>query len=435
MNTNEVNQELLSFLSKGVTAFHAIAAVKEKLDQEGFQELAESEPWSLEDGGRYYAVRNQSALIAFRYHHDYQGYMMGAAHCDSPSFKIKVNPEMKENGYVKLNVEMYGGALIYPWLDRPLSVAGRIVVRQGDSLVTKLVRVDKDLLMIPSLAIHMDRSANEGHSWNVQTEICPLLGQDGCGSLLDVVAKEAGVKAEDILGHDLYLYVRTPGTVWGAADEFVSAPHLDDLQCVFGILNGFLQAKDSASLPLCCIFDNEETGSLTKQGADSTFLADVIERIGIASGKSADEQMACAANAFLVSGDNAHAVHPTHGEMADPVNKPKMNGGIVIKHNGNERYATDAVSETIFRRICQAIGVPTQTYANRSDLPGGSTLGNISTAQVSMPTVDIGLAQLAMHSSYETAGAMDTLYLERASAEFYRTAIINHGDGNYELKA
>ncbi|MGM9917712.1 MAG: M18 family aminopeptidase, partial [Lactimicrobium massiliense] len=155
MNTNEVNQELLSFLSKGVTAFHAIAAVKEKLDQEGFQELAESEPWSLEDGGRYYAVRNQSALIAFRYHHDYHGYMMGAAHCDSPSFKIKVNPEMKENGYVKLNVEMYGGALIYPWLDRPLSVAGRIVVRQGDSLVTKLVKVDKDLLMIPSLAIHM----------------------------------------------------------------------------------------------------------------------------------------------------------------------------------------------------------------------------------------------------------------------------------------
>ena len=433
MNTNEVNQELLSFLSKGVTAFHAIAAVKEKLDQEGFQELAESEPWSLEDGGRYYVVRNQSALIAFRYHHDYQGYMMGAAHCDSPSFKIKVNPEMKENGYVKLNVEMYGGALIYPWLDRPLSVAGRIVVRQGDSLVTKLVRVDKDLLMIPSLAIHMDRSANEGHSWNVQTEICPLLGQEGCGSLLDVVAKEAGVKAEDILGHDLYLYVRTPGTVWGAADEFVSAPHLDDLQCVFGILNGFLQAKDSASLPLCCIFDNEETGSLTKQGADSTFLADVIERIGIASGKSADEQMACAANAFLVSGDNAHAVHPTHGEMADPVNKPKMNGGIVIKYHANQQYTSDAVSSAYFQVICKEAGVPVQSFVNRSDKRGGSTLGNLSNRHFSQNAVDIGLPQLAMHSCYETAGTKDTAYLIAAMKCFYGHHFVSDGNGKFSI--
>ncbi len=286
--------------------------------------------------------------------------------------------------------------------------------------------------MIPNVAIHMQRNINDGMSFNAQVDMIPLLGSIAAkGSLTKLVAEAAGVKADQISGSDLFLYNRAKGTIWGNDGEFVSAPQLDDLQCAFASLNGFLAGDNAKTVSVLCVLDNEEVGSGTKQGADSDFLRTSVSRICEALGKSVGELMP---SSFVISADNAHAVHPNHPEYADPVNKPAMNGGIVLKFNGNQRYATDAVSEAIFRKICQAVAVPVQTYVNRSDLAGGSTLGNISTAQLSINTVDIGLAQLAMHSSYETAGSMDTLYLEKAAAEFYRTAITRLADGEYEIK-
>lgn len=427
-------RKLSSFIASSPSKFHVVANIARKLLNDGYTELKESADWDIERGGKYFLTRNGSSIVAFKVGSDPKGFNVMASHADSPTFKLKPNAELETLGkYIRLNTERYGGMIMSTWLDRPLSVAGRVTLQQGGRIRTALVNLDEDTLLIPSVAIHMNRNANEGMSYNPQVDTIPLMGSEAAkGKLMSSIAANLGVKESEILSSDMFLYNRTPASVWGNDGEFVSSPKLDDLQCAYATLQGFLAGDNPETVSVYCVFDNEEVGSGTKQGADSDLLRLTTERICL---KLQLCKWKMLANSFMVSADNAHAVHPNHPEYADPTNRPFMNGGIVIKHNGNERYATDAVSETIFRRICQAIGVPTQTYANRSDLPGGSTLGNISTAQVSMPTVDIGLAQLAMHSSYETAGAMDTLYLERASAEFYRTAIINHGDGNYELKA
>ena len=395
----DINEKLLDFLHKSPTCFHAIDEIKKILVKQGYRELSEADSWNLEIDGRYFTVRNQSSIIAFRIPTtDYKGYMIGAAHSDSPTFKVKENPEIVGNGVVKLNVEKYGGMLCAPWFDRPLSVAGRVIVKENGKLVTKLVRVDKDLLVIPNLAIHMNREANTNATYNAQVDMLPVFGtEDAKGKFMEVVAESICVKVEDILSHDLYLYTREKGTVWGYQNEFVSAGHLDDLQCAFGCLYGFLGANDSESIPVVAIFDNEEVGSGTKQGADSTFLEDTLERIALSCGKNPEEAKRAIASSFMVSADNAHAVHPNHVEKADPINRPQMNKGIVIKYNANQKYTTDAVSAAVFKEVCAAVNVPVQTFTNRSDMAGGSTLGNISNAHVSLNTVDIGLAQLAMH--------------------------------------
>ena len=419
----DINEKLLDFLHKSPTCFHAIDEIKKILVKQGYHELSEADCWNLEIDGRYFTVRNQSSIIAFRIPTtDYKGYMIGAAHSDSPTFKVKENPEIVGNGVVKLNVEKYGGMLCAPWFDRPLSVAGRVIVKENGKLVTKLVRVDKDLLVIPNLAIHMNREANTNAT--AQVDMLPVFGtEDSKGKFMEVVAESIGVKAEDILSHDLYLYTREKGTVWGYQNEFVSAGHLDDLQCAFGSLYGFLGASDSESIPVVAIFDNEEVGSGTKQGADSTFLEDTLERIALSCGKKPEEAKRAIASSFMVSADNAHAVHPNHVEKADPINRPQMNKGIVIKYNANQKYTTDAVSAAVFKEVCAAVNVPVQTFTNRSDMAGGSTLGNISNAHVSLNTVDIGLAQLAMHSSYETAGVKDTAYMIKVMEEFFNSHI------------
>ena len=428
--------ELLNLIENSPSCFHATENFCAMLRDAGYVQLLETERWTLREGGKYFVVRNGSSVIAFRIPRaDFSGFMISAAHSDSPTFKIKENAELAGRAGVRLSTEKYGGMLMGTWLDRPLSVAGRVLVREGGRIVTKLVNIDRDLLIIPNVAIHMNRTANDGAKFMANVDTLPLLGgEDAAGSFRTLVAQAAGVRAEDILGSDLFLYVRTRGSVLGAHDELIAAPKLDDLECAFGCMKGFLSAQAADSVPVCCIFDNEEVGSETKQGAASTLLSDVLQRICAALGRDGEGYRMAVANSFMVSADNAHAMHPNHPEYADAANCPQMNGGVVVKFNANQRYTTDAVSAAVFRSVCADAGVPVQVYANRSDLAGGSTLGSIANTKVSLNTVDIGLAQLAMHSAYETAGAKDLDYLTAAMTEFYSRSFRADGLGGFTLE-
>ena len=431
MTARETAEEMLKFIQKSPTCFHAVGNLKEMLETEGYQELKEAEDWSVVKGGKYYVVRNDSSLIALQFpdKDEIKGFHMVASHSDSPSFKVKEGPEMiVEKQYVKLNTEKYGGMILSTWLDRALSVAGRVVVKEGETLQTKLVNIDRDLLVIPNVAIHMNREMNKGVEYNPQVDMLPLMAgslsseqeQDGKNALLKMVAKEAGVEPEDIWGQDLFLYTREPGMILGANEEFVFSPRLDDLQCAYSSMKAFLESKPQEYINVCAVFDNEEVGSGTRQGADSTFLEDVLIRVCEAADKTPGQYRQLVAGSFLISADNAHAVHPNHPEKADPTNRPYLNGGIVIKFHGNQKYTSDAVSSAKMKDLCKKAGVPCQIYTNRSDILGGSTLGNISTAHVSVSSVDIGLPQVAMHSAVETAGIMDTWYCVEALKVFYQ---------------
>ena len=429
-----VNAKLIDFIKQSPSSFHAVETVARRLEAEGYISLPECAAWTILPGGKYYVTRNQSSVIAFTVPTAApRGFMMCASHSDSPTFKIKEHPESESAGmYVKLNTERYGGMLCSTWLDRPLSVAGRVVVKSEGKIQSRTVCVDRDLLLIPNVAIHMMRGANDNMSYNANVDMFPLMGSTAVkGSFKKIIAEAAGVAAEDIIASDLYLYSRTAATVWGAENEFISSPRLDDLQCAFASLEGFLAADAKDSVPVLAVLDNEEVGSQTKQGAASTFLYDVLMRICSALGM---EYLPAISRSFLVSADNAHAAHPNHPEFSDANHRPKMNGGIVIKHNANQRYTTDAVSQAIFASICEAADVPVQYFANRSDMAGGSTLGNIANTQVSLNTVDIGLAQLAMHSSYETAGAKDTEHLITALTRFYSSSLNVLADGEYVIE-
>ena len=437
MNFDNVNRELFSFLDHSPNAFFAVRNMCDLLEQAGMIRLYEGAPWSLAAGRGYYVTRNDSAVIAFRIPGaDYTGFQMMASHCDSPVFKIKANAEITiENQYVKLNVEKYGGMLCAPWLDRPLSVAGRVIVRTPDGIETKLVNIDRDLLIIPNLAIHMNRQVNDGYKFNAQADMLPLFCEKGeeSDSFLKLIASEAGVSVEDILDTDLFLYNRMPAVSLGLNNEFIASGRLDDLQCAFASLKGFLQAKPGNSVAVHCVFDNEEVGSATKQGAAGTFLRDTLRRINRAMGRTEDDYLMSIASSFLVSADNAHAVHPNHTDKTDPTNRTYLNKGIVIKYSANQKYTTDAVSGAVMRAVCQKADVPFQTFLNRSDMLGGSTLGNISQSQVALNTVDIGLPMLAMHSPYETAGAKDTAFLIEAAKVLFSSSIEGKGDGSYKL--
>lgn len=432
---------LFRFIESSPTAFHAVEQMGRRLEEQGYCRLLEGEVWRLEQGGKYYVARNGSSLIAFRIPEGRPaGFQIMASHSDSPCLKIKENPELTaENAYVKLNVEGYGGMLQASWFDRPLSAAGRILVQSEDEIAVKLVNVNRDLLMIPSLAIHMNREANRGYVYNIQKDLTPLWGllaegEQGTGKFLDLIAREAGVKKEDILGSDLFVYNRMPGCVWGDREEFISIGRLDDLECVFASMEGFLKAQEGGSIPVCCVFDNEEVGSMTKQGAASTFLKDTLSGICEALGNTPSDFRRALASSLMVSADNARAVHPNDPGKSCPRNRPVINRGIVIKFSGNQKYTSDALSAGMFRRICREAGVPTQVFTNRSDLAGGSTLGNLSSAQVAVHCVDIGLPQLAMHSSYETAGVRDLEYLIRAAKTFYEASLEETGAGRYRIR-
>ena len=452
MKISEMTKDLKKFLDESPVGLYAAANIRGMLLENGYTECQEGSEWKLVPGGRYFVMRNGSAVIAFQIpkEESWAGFQIAASHLDSPTFRIKSNAEIVvENRYVTLNVEKYGGMLLAPWLDRPLSAAGRVLVRTESGIETRLVNIDRDLMIIPNVAIHMNREMNNGYKWDMKQDLRPLLAgvqapeaavpaadrsTEDIGTIFRrLVAEEAGVSPEDVLDTDLYLYNREKASVIGLNGEFISSGRLDDLQCAFGTLKGFLAARQGKSIAVYCAFDNEEVGSMTKQGADSSFLRCTLERISTALGRSRGEFMASLSSSFMISADNAHAVHPNHPELEDPSHRPVPNGGIVIKYSANQKYTTDAVSGAVMKEICRKAGVPVQIFYNRSDLAGGSTLGNISTTQLSINTVDIGLAQLAMHSAYETAGVMDTEYLARVSAVFFSGAVTGTGDGRYRL--
>ena len=424
---DKYNAGLLHFIEKSPEAFHAVGSIKTLLIEAGYREIKETESWNLVPGGKYFVTRNSSSVAAFQIPELQEngepeqdkkitdvvkGFHIVAAHSDSPTFKVKEKPEIKvEEQYVKLNTEKYGGMLMSTWLDRPLSVAGRLVIREEGNIREIPVNVDKDLLVIPNVAIHMNREANKGVEYNPQVDMLPLYAQAGGDKdFMDTVAQAAGVKAEDILAHDLFLYVRQKGRRIGADGEYLLSPRLDDLQCVYAAVTALTESIPQNYINAVVVFDNEEVGSGTRQGADSTFLEDVLFRITESLGQSGDWFRKKVPDSLLISADNAHALHPNHPEKADPTNRPYLNGGIVIKYHGSQRYTTDALTAATIKELCRKAGVPVQTYTNRSDIAGGSTLGNISTAHVSLPSVDIGLPQLAMHSAVETAGSKDTAY-------------------------
>lgn len=419
---------LADFLDCSVSSYHAVAALSEKLKKEGYAPLSEKESWSLAPGGKYFMTRNGTSLIAFRVPTAAPaGFLLTASHCDRPGFKLKENPELK-NTYIRLAVERYGGMLMSTWLDRPLSVAGRVLVETDDGVQVRLVNLDRDLLLIPNLAIHMNRQANDGYKWNPASDMLPLFGsKDSAGKFADMLERSAGGK---ILGHDLSLYVRQKASIWGVDDEFISSAALDDLACAWCCTQGFLNAGESGNMPVLCVFDNEEVGSSSLQGADSDLLEVVLHRICHALALDLNRMLA---QSFMLSADNAHAIHPNHPEFADPNNAPVINQGVVLKFNANQRYTTDGVSAAIFRKICAKADVPVQTYCNRADLAGGSTLGNISLTHVSVPSADIGLPQLAMHSCYETAGTKDVLSMCEALTAFY-SSTLECLDGAFILK-
>ena len=403
-------KELCAFLDASHSQYHARAYLTAILDKAGYTPLKESEKWALVPGEKYYVNRGGSAVLAFRVPEgEALGFLISAAHTDRPAFKLKENGEI-EGVYPRLAVERYGGQILAPWLDRPLSIAGRVLVQTEHGAESRLLDIDRDLLLIPNVAIHMNR--------NPVTDVLPLLASpENKGQFAAMLEKEAGGK---ILSHDLFLYIRQKASVWGLDESFLSSAALDDLECVWGCFQGFLNAGTGRSIPLFAALDSEEVGSCSPQGAGSTLLRQTVSRI--AQALALDENRLLA-QSFLVSADNAHAQHPNHPELADSGNAPKMGGGIVIKFNSNLRYCTDGLSAAVMRTVCQRAGVNSQNYYNRPDIPGGSTLGCISIGQVSVPTVDIGLAQLAMHSCYETAAVSDAIDLEKAMTVYFGSTL------------
>ena len=427
----DLNSKLLDFIEHSPTAFHAAANIAAALTANGYHELLETEVWTVSPGDRVFIRRNGSSIIALRIpERPPVGFLLAAAHADSPSLRLKETAPLPPlDSYIRLNVEKYGGMLCAPWLDRPLSIAGRVAVRGGRGVELRLVDLVRPVALIPNLAIHMDRSANEGKSYEAHVDMLPLFSQAGGRSLDALLAESLGVREEDILSRELQLYPFGRGMLWGADEEFLSAPRLDDLQGVYGCLEGFLAAEGSASLTGLCVFDNEEVGNGTRQGADSTFLSDVLRRVCFALGMDESAYLRCVANSFLLSADNAHAVHPNHSEHADRADRPVLNGGVVLKYNANRHYTTDSVSAALFSELCGRIGVPVQRYTNRADIRGGWTLGHVSLSHVSLDTADIGLPQLAMHSCYETAGAKDTQYLMRVVRELFSRTLRKTPEG------
>lgn len=409
---------LCDFLNASHSLYHAVAYLEKQLKKDGYTRLYEHKNWDLVPGGKYYLIRGGTAILAFRIPEGQpKSFLLSASHSDRPCFKVKENFSLA-GAYTRMAVERYGGQILSTWLDRPLSVAGRVTVETKNGIETRLIDIDKDLLLIPNVAIHMNRGVNDGYKWNPAVDMLPLAGgKEAAGKIEALLEKEAGGK---ILGHDLYLYVRQKASVWGIDEEYISSPALDDLECAWGCTQGFLAAKDSDSVPVLCVFDSEEVGSGSVQGAASVLLPDVLRRISEAMDWNLDTMLA---QSFMISADNAHAVHPNHPEYADPTNAPVMGQGIVLKYNANLSYCTDGVAAAIFRKVCAKAGAKVQTYCNRADIPGGSTLGRISLGKVSIPTADIGLPQLAMHSSYETAAAADAIALEEAMTVYYSSTL------------
>ena len=429
--------DLVEFLQESVTPFHAAATAESWLRAAGFTRLEEADYWNLEPGKGYYTTRNGSSVVAWRVpDHAIGGWRIVASHSDSPTWKIKTDI-VENDGCRRLSVEGYGGMIMSTWLDRPLTVGGRVIVKTEDGIESRLVCIDRDLLVIPSLAIHFQRDINKGHTFNPQVDMQPLWGPAGSRTLTDLVAEELGVDTADILDSDLQLVTRQAPTQIGPDGEFFMAPRIDDLECAATTLLGFLDAAaetDSACAPVWAMLDNEEVGSSSRMGAESSYLRDVLDRIVDAIPHSGQAMHRAMANSFMLSADNAHATHPNFPQKSDPCAPVRLGGGVVLKYNASQKYTTNAVSGAIFRAICEKADVPVQVFTNRADEAGGSTLGNLQSHTLPIPMADIGLAQLAMHSAVETASVADAEAMTKAVAAFYRVHLRALGDGTYTLE-
>ena len=430
-------EKMIKFLNGCHSAFHATALIENELKDAGFIELFETETWKLDSNRYYYVKRNNTSIIAFKVPEILQVKSLNivASHSDSPTFKVKPVADLVSPNYNRLNVEQYGGAILATWLDRPLSLAGRVIVRENGDFVSKLIDFDENMLIIPNVAIHQNREINNGYKWNVQRDLIPLIGlEKGPDYLNERIARKLGIEKKDVISYDLFLYNRNEGIVWGQDGEFISAGRLDDLACAYTSLQAFKYSYSSNAVNILAVFDNEEVGSTTRQGMASTFLEDVINRMFAAFFYNEAEIKTVMANSFMISADNAHAVHPNHPELYDETNHAFLNKGIVIKRHAAQSYVTDAVSEAVMKEMCVRSNTPFQFFANRSDLRGGGTQAAIASLHIASMAVDIGLPQLAMHSCYETAGSKDVDYMIDALSEFYSSAIVLNGDKIQILK-
>ncbi len=424
---------LLSFLDASPVNFLAAKNIADELERAGYRRFDPTRPiGSVKAGDKLYVTKNDSSVYAFRIGKKPLadvGFHMICAHCDSPTFRIKPNAEMLcEGGIVRLNTEVYGGPIMSTWFDRPLTIAGRVIVKGKNAMspVTLLLHVKRPLLQISNLAIHFNRQVNDGVKLSRQKDMLPILGiiknRLECGNLLmNVICDELKVEQDDILDFDLYLADATPACTFGVHDEFLSSGRLDDLSMCFAGLEALLAAKQADATQVLAIFDNEETGSQTKQGAGSPFLAMMLRRIALAQSGTEEAFYQAVERAFMISADNAHAWHPNYSEIYDPTNHPVLGGGPVIKFNAAQKYASDAVSAAVFAEICHEAGVPCQRFVNHSDVAGGSTLGNILASSIPLRGVDMGNPILAMHSCRETGSVADHLYCVKAFTQFYNT--------------
>ncbi len=423
-------ENMVEFLNKCHSAFHAAAAIEAELRDAGFIRLREADSWKLESNRYYYVMRNDSSIIAFKIPEMVQVRSLNivASHSDSPCFKIKPVSHLAGPDYGRLNAEVYGGAIMASWLDRPLSIAGRAVVKEDGRLVSKLIDFDENMAMIPNVAIHQNREINNGYKWNASVDLVPMVSTENDEKyLVKRIAEYLGIMDSDVVSYDMYLYNRTPGYVWGKDGEFVSSPRLDDLECAYTSLQAFKHSYSEHSVNILAVFDNEEVGSMSRQGMASTFLEETIERMFASFFFNKADVDAILASSFMISADNAHAVHPNHPELYDSTNRAYMNKGVVIKFNAAQSYVTDGLSQAVLQQLCEKAEAKYQFYANRSDLRGGGTQAAIANVHVSMLAADIGLAQLAMHSSFETAGSKDVDEMIKMLTVFYNSTVVNEG--------
>lgn len=424
-------KDLISFIDNSSSMFHSVKETKDRLLEAGFIELDIKETWNLEKGNRYFTTKNSSALVAFQVgKKDIEdgGFRIIGAHSDSPAFRIKPNPEMNKGGnYLSLNTEVYGGPILNTWLDRPLSIAGRVTLRGENPFnpVEKLVRIDEPILIIPNLAIHMNREVNSGVKLNPQEDILPILTLieeklEKEDFLLKILGEELNIDYKDILDFELYLYATEKGEIIGLNKEFISVGRLDDLAMVHAGLEALIESDNKDNNNVLVVFDNEEVGSETKQGAGSPFLKNILKRIALGTNKGEEEFLVALENSFLISADMAHAIHPNYLSKADPTNKPLINKGPVIKIATNQAYTTDSNSSAVYEELCRLAEVPVQKFVNRSDSRGGSTIGPISSSQLAIDSVDIGNPVLAMHSVRELGGVEDHYYVYKSFLEFYK---------------
>ena len=427
----EFAQNLIDYIYDSPTAYHAVAKAKEDLSKSGFVEIKEEDKWELKKGGKYFVTKNDSALTAFvvgKGEIEESGFKIIGAHTDSPSFRIKPSPEMVvDNVYVRLNTEVYGGPILNTWMDRPLSIAGRVTLKSDDILhpETRLVNIKRPIMIIPNLAIHMNRNVNTGIELNKQKDLLPLLSMvnenlEKNNYLISAIAKELSVDLKQIIDFDLFLYEYEKGSIIGLNNEFISSSRLDDLAMVHAGISAISRDSSVQATNVIVCFDNEEVGSSTKQGADSNMLVDILERITISQGKDREDFFRAISKSFIISADNAHAVHPNSPEKNDPTNKPYINQGPVIKISASQSYTTDSNSDAVYELICEKAGVPIQKFVNRSDARGGSTIGPISSTHLNIRSVDMGSPTLAMHSIRELGGVLDHFYVTRSFEEFYK---------------